>query len=93
MCDSVLVMATIEETLLVLLKTLAAQETDIMMLKAHVITLESIAVQLAGADVQQQIAQGSQEQLDSKNFDAHRQVIRAIETAIVGLLPVSGVKN
>ncbi len=86
-------MNKVDENLLVLFQTLHSQQTEIMTLTAHMLTLESIAVRLAGDDVKQQIAQESQELLNSTTFDSHRRVIEELEKVIVGLLPVSDAKN
>lgn len=74
-----------------LLTILAERERDVMILRAHVLALELLAVRLAGDDTRQQLAQAQQELLDSTTFDSSRAVIRSLEeTAALLTLPPSG---
>jgi hypothetical protein len=62
-------------------------------MKAHLIVLEHIAVELVGDDVKQRLFQDTQALLESTSFDSSRELIQQLEQAIYQLLPASGVKN
>jgi hypothetical protein len=76
-----------------LLQLLLAQQKEILQMKAHLIVLEHIAVELAGDDVKQRLFQDTQALLESTSFDSSRELIQQLEQAIYQLLPASGVKN
>jgi len=58
---------------------LAERERDVMILKAHVLALEELAIRLAGGETKQQLVQAQQELLDSTSFDGSRAAIRSLE--------------
>jgi hypothetical protein len=76
-----------------LLQLVIEQEKQLLLVRAHLIALEQAAVELAGHDMKQKLAQYTQEILASPKFNATRETIEALEQMIVQLLPPSGEKN
>jgi hypothetical protein len=76
-----------------LLQLVIEQEKQLLLVRAHLIALEQITVELAGLDMKDRLAQYTQEILASPKFDATRETVKALEQMIVQLLPSSGEKN
>jgi hypothetical protein len=76
-----------------LLQLVIEQEKQLLLVRAHLIALEQITVELAGPDMKDRLAQYTQEILASPKFDATRETVKALEQMIVQLLPSSGEKN
>ena len=76
-----------------LLQLVIEQEKQLLLVRAHLIALEQVIVELAGHDVKEKLAQYTQEILASPKFDPTRETVKALEQMIVQLLPSSGEKN
>jgi hypothetical protein len=76
-----------------LLQLVIEQEKQLLLVRAHLIALEQITVELAGHDMKGKLAQYTQEILASPKFDATRETVKALEQMIVQLLPSSREKN
>lgn len=76
-----------------LLQLVIEQEKHLLLVRAHLIALEQVTVELSGRDMKQKITQYTAEILASPKFDPTRETVRALEHTIVQLLPSSGDKN
>ena len=76
-----------------LLQLVIEQEKQLLLVRAHLIALEQVTVELAGHDMKQKLAQYTQEILASAKFDATRETVKVLEQMIVQLLPSSGERN
>jgi hypothetical protein len=76
-----------------LLQLVIEQEKHLLLVRAHLIALQQVTVELAGHDMQEKLAQYTQEVLASPKFNATRDTVKALENLIVQLLPSSDGKN
>jgi hypothetical protein len=76
-----------------LLQLVIEQEKELLLVRAHLIALEQVTIELAGHDMKDKLSQYAKEVLASPKFDATRETVKALEQMIVQLLPSSGEKN
>jgi hypothetical protein len=76
-----------------LLQLVIEQEKHLLLVRAHLIALEQVTVELAGHDMKEKLAQYTEEILASPKFDATRETVKALEQMIVQLLLSLGDKN
>jgi hypothetical protein len=76
-----------------LLQLVIEQEKQLLVVRAHLIALEQITIELAGHDMKDKLTQYTQEIRASPKFDATRETLKALEQMIVQLLPPGGEKN
>jgi hypothetical protein len=76
-----------------LLQLVIEQEKQLLLVRAHLVALEQVTVELAGHDMKGKLAQYTQQVLASPKFDTTRDSVKALEHLIVQLLPSSDEKN
>ena len=66
------------QSLVGLIQLVIEQERHLLLVRAHLIALEQVTIELAGHDMQDKLAQYTREILASPKFDATRETVKAL---------------